>query len=112
MDFVAAPQQTSDPVLVSYTRDLRTLLGPRLKELWLFGSRARGDHHENSDYDLIVVAEGDIKESRSTVADANYRILDGLGELVGSIVYTPELWARSKNGPLGMNVLSHGVRLA
>ena len=24
-------------------------------EVWLFGSRARGDHHENSDYDLLAV---------------------------------------------------------
>ncbi|SDG83440.1 nucleotidyltransferase domain-containing protein [Sulfitobacter delicatus] len=28
-------------------------------EVWLFGSRARGDHHEDSDYDLLAVVPDD-----------------------------------------------------
>ncbi|WP_346352056.1 nucleotidyltransferase domain-containing protein [Oceanimonas sp. AH20CE76] len=28
---------------------------PDIAALWLYGSRARGDHHEKSDYDLAVV---------------------------------------------------------
>ena len=112
MTSVVDLQPVSDPVLKSYRDDLRRVLGSRLKELWLFGSRARGDHDENSDYDLVVVAEGELRDTRSTVADANYRVLDGLGELVGSVVYTPELCAKSRCGPFGMNVLRHGHRLA
>lgn len=32
-------------------------LGDRLKAIVLFGSRARGDHHPDSDWDLLVIAE-------------------------------------------------------
>lgn len=28
-------------------------------EIWLFGSRARGDHRENSDWDLLIVLKDD-----------------------------------------------------
>ena len=31
-------------------------------EAWLFGSRARGDHHENSDYDILAVMSDDMNE--------------------------------------------------
>jgi len=102
----------TDPVILSYKSALESTLGARLKELWLFGSRARGDFHENSDYDMIVVAEGSMKELRATVSDAGYAILDRYEELIGNVVYTPELWERSKHGPLGMNVLAHGIRIA
>jgi predicted nucleotidyltransferase len=26
-------------------------------EVWLFGSRARGDHHNDSDYDLLILVD-------------------------------------------------------
>ena len=34
--------------------------GERLSRVVLFGSRARRDHHEDSDYDLLVVLHGKI----------------------------------------------------
>ncbi|HET7928120.1 MAG TPA: UPF0158 family protein [Actinomycetota bacterium] len=38
-------------------RDLQTLYGSRLKGVFLFGSRARGDAHPESDLDLLVVLD-------------------------------------------------------
>jgi predicted nucleotidyltransferase len=35
---------------------LREVLGDRLRSVVLFGSRARGDHHQDSDWDLLVIA--------------------------------------------------------
>jgi len=102
----------SDPVILSYKAALEHSLGSRLKELWLFGSRARGDFHDDSDYDILVVAEGSLKELRATVSGLGYGILDEYSELIGNVVYTPELWKKSRRGPLGMNVLAHGVRIA
>ena len=44
-----------DPVLVRLKSELTDLYGPRLKQILLYGSRAPGDHREDSDYDVLVV---------------------------------------------------------
>jgi predicted nucleotidyltransferase len=31
---------------------------PEIRELWLFGSRARGDHRDDSDIDIAVILTG------------------------------------------------------
>jgi uncharacterized protein len=48
----------TDPVLARLKAELAALYGPRLKQVLLYGSRARGDHREDSDYDVLVVLEG------------------------------------------------------
>jgi predicted nucleotidyltransferase len=47
-----------DPILARLKRELEALYGPRLKQVLLYGSRARGDFREDSDYDVLVVLEG------------------------------------------------------
>ena len=84
-------QATLDPVMLSFKASLVKQLGINLKEVWLFDSRARGDFHADSDYDVIVVAKGQLKELRAIKSDANYQILVEYQKLVGSIVYTLEL---------------------
>ena len=105
-------QTNEDPVLSAFLGILRDKLGVRLREVWLFGSRARGDYTDNSDYDVLVVADGELQDTRSIVADTDYRILSNYNELIGAIVYTPEIWQRSKHGPLGMNVRAEGRQIA
>ena len=43
-----------DPVLVRFRRALEEMYGDRLERVVLFGSRARGDAHADSDYDVAV----------------------------------------------------------
>jgi uncharacterized protein len=106
-----ALETAEDTVLHTFLAILREKLGSRLHEVWLFGSRARGDHNDDSDYDILVVADGELKESRTVVADADYQVLTTYNELIGAIVYTPEIWQRSKHGPLGMNIRAEGRRI-
>jgi predicted nucleotidyltransferase len=46
-----------DPILLRITRSLRAIYGDRIERLVLFGSRARGDAHADSDYDIAVFLE-------------------------------------------------------
>jgi predicted nucleotidyltransferase len=48
----------ADPVLARLKKELEALYGPRLKRALLYGSRARGDHQPDSDYDILVILEG------------------------------------------------------
>jgi predicted nucleotidyltransferase len=41
-----------------FTARLRDVLGNDLRGLWLYGSRARGTAHLDSDVDLLVIADG------------------------------------------------------
>jgi uncharacterized protein len=46
-----------DPVLARVAAEMQRLYGARLEGLYLFGSRARGDHRPDSDYDIAVVLD-------------------------------------------------------
>lgn len=50
----------ADPVLHRLKKELEALYGPRLKRVLLYGSRARGDHQPDSDYDILVVLENPV----------------------------------------------------
>lgn len=43
-------------ILSKYLRKLRPIRN-RIESIWLFGSRARGDHRPDSDYDLLIVVD-------------------------------------------------------
>ena len=47
-------QHTDDPVLQRIRASLRAIYGDRIERLVLFGSRARGDAHTDSDYDVAI----------------------------------------------------------
>ena len=51
---------------------LRARFSERLTEFVLFGSQARGDIHENSDVDLLVVIDGLTEAERRQVFDLAY----------------------------------------
>jgi uncharacterized protein len=48
-----------DPILVRFSAAVREAYGDRLERIVLFGSRARGDHQPDSDYDIAVFIRGD-----------------------------------------------------
>ena len=82
-----------DPVLRAITQTIVERFAP--ERIVLFGSRARGDHHPESDYDLIVVLETELgrRERSRPIADAVR------GAAVGGvdvIAYTPAEFERSR----------------
>jgi uncharacterized protein len=45
---------TTDPILIKYRAALTEMYGDRIERVVLFGSRARGDAKEDSDYDVAL----------------------------------------------------------
>jgi predicted nucleotidyltransferase len=103
---------TSDPVLLTFSSILREQLGLCLEHIWLFGSRARGDAREGSDYDMLVIANGDIPQIKHVVHEAAWSCKELHNALVASIVYTSEQWETRKNSPLGWNIQREGKLVA
>jgi len=108
MDEVAEDQAVEE----TFLGFLRASLGPSLKEIWLFGSRARGDARLDSDYDMLVIAEGKLPEIRKIVQEAEWQCMEKWGALVASIVYTPEIWLSAQCSPLGLNIHRDGKLVA
>jgi predicted nucleotidyltransferase len=52
------PAVTVDPILRRFRAALDEIYGERIERVVLFGSRARGDAHEDSDYDVAVFLKG------------------------------------------------------
>lgn len=52
------------PPVPKVKRELKALYGDRLKEVYLYGSYARGTATRDSDIDLLVVLEGPVRPGR------------------------------------------------
>ena len=80
---------TIDPILQSFREALAELYGPTLDRVVLFGSRARGDAAEDSDYDVAVflkeVQPGMTEWNR--LADLRLRFLDAGGPFFDAIPF-------------------------
>lgn len=76
----------TDP-LSTVVRRLVQSLSP--ERIYLFGSRARGEAAEDSDYDLLVVV-AQSREPRYVRAQAAYRALAGVGVPVDVLALTRE----------------------
>jgi predicted nucleotidyltransferase len=63
----------------------------------LFGSHARGDYKEESDYDICVIKSG--VEHKRKLAQSIYRMLYGIGVSVDIVVETPERFNELKDDP-------------
>lgn len=59
-DRITAAQLTDTErrVIERFVSRLNNVLGGDLRGLWLYGSRARGTAHPESDVDLLVIADG------------------------------------------------------
>ena len=71
-----------DPILKRFRAALDEIYGDRLERVVLFGSRARGDAGEDSDYDIAVFLK-DLKEGD---LDTRWRELDRLADLRSAIL--------------------------
>lgn len=61
--------ETEREVIVSLVRDLHETLGDEILSIRLFGSRARGDFHGDSDIDLFILVREKTSGIREKVSD-------------------------------------------
>ncbi|MBK1646815.1 DNA polymerase III subunit beta [Thiocapsa imhoffii] len=100
-----------DPVLQTLTDQLKKGLGSRLRGLWLFGSRARGDARESSDYDILILVDEKTPELREHILDVQVELLDHHDVLVATLLRTEDEWRQSQGFPLARNIAREAVRL-
>jgi len=101
----------TDQILESFREALAELYGPMLDRVVLFGSRARGDAEEDSDYDVAVFLK-DIRPGIAEwyrLADLRTRILDSGGPFFDAIPFRSSDYDR--HTPIIREIKRDGVLL-
>jgi len=97
------------------SRKTQHILGNRLRKIILYGSRARGDYHDYSDLDIMVLADYDEQE-RLPFEKALGRVASDLGlehDVIVSVMLNNErlFMNRLPLSPFYQNVLSEGTEI-
>jgi len=106
--FVKSTAQ-NDPVLRFFKSAIAGTLGNRVREVLLFGSRARGDATAESDYDLLVVVDKVDTSVVQGIDDIAGRALLDHGAVVSAFPIAQEDRTRRRYSPLLINVAREGM---
>lgn len=101
----------SEKVSREFAQLLRQRLGERIVQVILFGSRARGEAEEDSDFDFLVVVDRFSETLENQVLDLAYEMLDQHGVVVTAIVVQADHFQNLRWEPLYMNVRKEGIPL-
>jgi predicted nucleotidyltransferase len=98
-----------DPVLGRFRTEIERAYGPRLERAILYGSRARGEGRDDSDYDIAVFLHevADPAEEFDRLADIGTDILYDVGKLVHARPY--RAGAYRDRTPLMLEIRRDGV---
>jgi predicted nucleotidyltransferase len=83
-------------------------------EIILYGSRARGDFREYSDWDFLVLVDGDVDHNRiDRIRHQLHEIEWDTGEVLCAIIRNRQVWEspRYQITPLSRNIKLEGVAL-
>ena len=78
----------------------------------LYGSRARGDWNKESDWDILVLVDGNKKKNlEKKIRDVIFEIELETEQPISTLIYSKEEWDELEVSPLYKNVQSEGVLL-
>lgn len=101
-DLLAPPSEAAvAQALTAYAESVKTAYGPRLVGLFLFGSRARGDHRPDSDADIAVVLthfDGSAIAEKMELVDLGFDALTEAGVMIQPWSFTEAQWTGSESG--------------
>jgi predicted nucleotidyltransferase len=107
-------QPQHNPILTRFRATLDELYGPRLERVVLYGSRARGDAREDSDYDVAVFLRDYTPDGTTTelyrLADLSTAILYDGGPFIHAMPYPADFY-NDPRMPLMYAIRAEGIDL-
>jgi predicted nucleotidyltransferase len=104
-------KKNHDPVLKDLSETLKKGIEDHIKEIILFGSKARGDSSPGSDYDLLVLVEKDIKGIEDKIFNMACEIGWKHNVVITAFVHDKDSYKARKYEPLFMNIRKEGIRI-
>ena len=83
-------------------------------DVYLFGSRVRGDNRSDSDWDILILVDSTkvTNEIEDKFRDELYDIELNTGQIISIFIYPKDLWETSlRFSPLYRNVKKEGILL-
>lgn len=82
-------------------------------EVWLYGSRARGDNKSDSDWDLLVIVNKQLsfREAYDNFAYPFVELGWDYNQAIVPVIYTRNEWENEKNSMFYNNVIKDRIRI-
>lgn len=101
-----------DVIIDQFPKVIRERLKNRIKKIFLFGSRARGDFNpRTSDYDFLIIVDKKNKFIEEEVFNEKIKLEDKYDELITSIVWDEEEAKDYFRYPIGINIKNQGKEI-
>lgn len=100
-----------DEISNQFASLIRNRLNDRIKKIILFGSHARGNSTDDSDYDILIIVDQRDKKLQDIILDACVEIMNRYYALIGSIVCDEQEWKKKKYFPIGLNITKEGIEI-
>lgn len=94
-----------------FANQVRLALGNHILQVILFGSRARQEHTEYSDYDIAMIVNQHSDDIHEKILDIEIDMLNHHDTLFSTILYDVQEWELEKKSPLGWNIQDDGIVL-
>jgi predicted nucleotidyltransferase len=113
-DNLAHLRLTERDAIEEWTTRLLAQHGRRVIELWLFGSKARGDFDADSDLDLLIILSTDDPQVRDSVRLLAARVSLEHNVLINTHIVSQERWGNleRQNAVYWQNIHRDGIPLS
>jgi len=81
-------------------------------KIYLFGSRARNDARNNSDWDFLILTDFEVtRELKNKIIDQLFETELNTDEILTGIVQNVKVWKQYAESPLYKNIQKDGVEI-
>jgi predicted nucleotidyltransferase len=81
-------------------------------DVMLYGSRARGDNKNNSDWDFLIILNQNVNEKlKDEIRNELFEMELESDQVISSIIHSKQSWNNLSITPLYKNIYKEGIRL-
>ena len=104
-------EKQNNKILTLFLREMQERLGAQLKQIILFGSRARGDFRPDSDYDCLAIVDEPVSNAKDAIDQIAGDLLFEYNAVLSVFPVSEEAYRRQIYNPLFINARQEGIKL-